>query len=76
MIVSRDTKPERQIYHLGGLLLGVIAGTPGSTVELYPTYESLNARQGVSVNAFLLALDWLFLIGAVSSDDGRIKKCF
>ena len=42
----------------------------------YPTYESLNARQGVSVNAFLLALDWLFLIGAVSSDNGRIKKCF
>ena len=76
MIVGRDTKPERQIYNLGAQLLGVLGDTSGTTVELYPTYENLNARQGVSVNAFLLALDWLFLIGAVSNDDGRIKKCF
>ncbi len=76
MIVGRDTKPERQIYNLGALLLGVLKDTPEDTAELYPTFESLNARQDVSVSAFLLALDWLFLVGAVSNDDGRIKKCF
>lgn len=76
MIVTKDTKPERQIYYLGALLLEVLHNTPNRTVELFDVFADLNKRETVSVNAFMLALDWIFLLGAITNDKGRIVKCF
>jgi hypothetical protein len=76
MIIGKDIKPERQIYNLGALLLGVLQETPNRNIELFDTFEHMNSREAVSVNAFILTLDWLFLIGAITNDKGRIVKCF
>lgn len=74
MIVGQDTKPERQIYHLGALLLEALGDT-GEPAELFDVYEAMNRVGSVSVGAFLLALDWLFVLGAVVSDDGKVARC-
>ncbi|MDP8208046.1 MAG: hypothetical protein P9L92_15385 [Candidatus Electryonea clarkiae] len=76
MIIGRDIKPERQIYHLGALLLEVLQATPNRTIELFDVFELMNSHETVSVNAFVLTLDWLFLLGAITNDKGRIEKCF
>lgn len=76
MIISKDMKPERQVYYLGALLLEVLRDAPGRTVELFDMFEQMNSREVVSVNVFILTLDWLFLLGAISNDKGRIAICF
>ncbi len=76
MIIGKDIKPERQIYRLGALLLGVLKDTPNRNIELFDVFEHMNSREAVSVNAFILTLDWLFLVGAITNDKGRIVKCF
>jgi len=76
MIVSNDIKPERQVYYLGALLLEVLEDASGDSVDLFTAFESMNVKRTVSASSFVLALDWLFLIGAISNDGGRILKCF
>lgn len=76
MIIGKDIKPERQIYHLGALLLEVLQDIPSKTIELFDVFEHMNSHKTVSVNAFILTLDWLFLLGAITNDRGRIVKCF
>jgi len=76
MILSKDTKPDRQIYRLGALLLEVLQETPSKTPELLDVYARVNKRESVSLSVFMLTLDWLFLLGAIVDDKGRIQKCF
>lgn len=76
MIIGKDIKPERQIYRLGALLLEVLQDTTNRNIELFDVFEQANSREPVSMNAFILALDWLFLLGAITNDGGRIVKCF
>jgi len=45
MIISKDIKPERQIYRLGALLLEVLQSTPNRNIELF----------GIRVALFILA---------------------
>lgn len=76
MIVGKDIKPERQIYHLGAVLLEVLQDTPDKTMEIFDVFERMNGHEVVSVSAFILTLDWLFLLGAIAGDRGHIIKCF
>jgi len=76
MIIDKDIKPERQIYHLGALLLEILQDTPKRSFELFDVFEHMNSNEIVSINAFILTLDWLFLLGAITNDNGSITKCF
>ncbi|QDT96264.1 ABC-three component system middle component 6 [Gimesia aquarii] len=76
MIISKDIKPERQIYRLGAMLLEVLQGTSGSVIELFDLYQLVNRQETISLNAFFITVDWLFLLGAITNDKGRIVKCF
>ncbi len=76
MIIGKDIKPERQIYRLGALLLEVLQDSPSRNIELFDAFERMNSRETVSVNVFILTLDWLFLLGAITSEKGHIVRCF
>jgi len=76
MIIGKDIKPERQIYHLGALLIEILQDIPNRNIELFDVFEQMNNYETVSMNAFILTLDWLFLLGAITNDRGRIIKCF
>ena len=76
MIISKDIKPERQIYHLGAMLLKVLHDTPSGNIEVFDLFEHMNNNETVSVNAFIFTLDWLFLLGAITNDRGLVVKCF
>ncbi len=76
MIIGKDIKPERQIYHLGALLLEVLKYSPDGPINVFDVFEQMNKHKTISMNAFILTLDWLFLLGAVTNDKGRIVKCF
>ena len=76
MIIDRDTKPERQLYHQGGRLIGVLSDMPGRNVDLFTAFEQINRQESVSMGVFILTLDWLFLLEVVAYKEGRIVKCF
>ena len=76
MIIGKDIKPERQIYHLGALLIEVLKDTPNRDIELFDVFEHMNKYETISMNAFILTLDWLFLLGAITRERGCIVKCF
>lgn len=76
MIIGKDIMPERQIYRTGALLLGVLKDIPGNDVDIFDVFAQVKQLENMSLNAFLLSLDWLFIMGAITNDNGRIIKCF
>lgn len=76
MIISKDIKPERQVYRLGAMMLEILQSFPVRSIEVFDVFERMNSYERVSMNSFILVLDWLFLLGAISNNKGRIVKCF
>ena len=76
MIIDHDMKPERQIYHLGGRLIEVLGEAHEEKIEPIWAFEHMNRREGVSMGAFILTLDWLFMLGVIDHQEGRIIRCF
>ena len=76
MIIARDMKPDRQIYHLGGLLIQVLKNEHDNTIEPLRAFELMNRCGSISMNAFILTLDWLYILGIVDHAKGKIVKCF
>ena len=76
MIIGKDIHPERKIYYIGAMIIGILKKVPDETFDLFDIYQKLNQSEKVSINLFVLALDWLFLLGVVRGNEGGIKKCF
>jgi hypothetical protein len=76
MIITKDLKPESQIYPIGAYILGQLKNIPDNTIEAFELYERVNQSYSTSLNMFFLGLDWLFLIDAIKEKNGVILKCF
>jgi len=76
MIVGQDTHPEKTVYYVGALVLEILNTSPRKNFDFLDTYQETNKRYKVSMNLFILTMDWLFLLGAVHNKDGFIEKCF
>ncbi len=76
MILDRDIHPERKIYYLGSLVLNIIKDSPADNIDVFDAFQELNKREKISMNLFILTLDWLFILGTVKMNRGKIQKCF
>jgi len=77
MILGKDTNPERNIYFIGAKVLDIIKDEKGKEIDILDTFQKLNMNEKITMNLFTLALDWLFLIGAVDKNrKGKFEKCF
>lgn len=76
MIVSKDINPEREIYYLGALVIDVLNKFPENKVDFFDVFQRLNEQKKTSMNLFALTVDWLFILGAVNSENGYLEKCF
>lgn len=76
MITGKDISPRRQIYYIGGLILGVLEENKGDDLTSLDVFEKLSKQEKTTFNLFSLALDWLFLLDAIILDKTVIKKCF
>lgn len=75
MIVPDNIHPENTLYFLGSVVLGQLRENgPANPFLLYERIRS--ERAAVRISVFLLCLDWLFLVGAISLDDnGSVAPC-
>lgn len=76
MIINKDINPEREIYYLGAQVIEILRNSPKDKVELFDAFQSLNEKKRVSMNLFVLTLDWLYLLGIINTAEGDIVKCF
>lgn len=78
ILPTKGIAPDRSILGVGGDLLGLIDGSVGVST-LWARYMEYRNRHGleapVTFDWYALALDFLFMIGAVGLDDkGRLVK--
>jgi hypothetical protein len=77
MILGKDTNPARNIYFIGAKVLDIIKADANKEIDIFDTFQKMNMQEKISMNLFTLALDWLFLIGAVNKNrKGKLEKCF
>jgi hypothetical protein len=75
MLLGKDTHPQREIYYLGSLVLELFNASDRVQIDFFDAFLTLNKREKVSMNMFTLTLDWLFMLGAINTEKGFIKKC-
>lgn len=76
MIINKDIRPERKIYYIGALVIDILKENEDDSVDHLSVFERLHEKESITAEVFLLALDWLFLLGAVRLEQGILKKCF
>ncbi len=78
MILLSTDNPSNAVYYLGSKLLELMMEHQNSKYTLGVTdyFNLMNHLQPVSMNRFLLVLDWLFMLGKISSDSKRgLRLC-
>lgn len=75
MIVGKNTSPNFQVYHIGGLILSIFKEMKSKSITVIELYELAKAKQNMSISLFSLGLDWLYILGAVKNDKGSITLC-
>lgn len=74
MILNPDSNPNRQLYYLGACLLETFHDR--TSVDFFEAYQELKKNHEISMQLFILTVDWLYLLGAVKSERGALIKCF
>lgn len=71
MILLSTDNPSNSVYYLGSKLLELMIENQNSqyTLGISEYFELMNSIQPISMNRFLLVLDWLFMLGKITSDD-------
>jgi hypothetical protein len=74
MIVTSDISPDKNLYFLGGKILEKLS-TEVATDSL-GIFDSLKADHNISFPLYMYALDWLYTINLIESDEnGDITLC-
>ncbi|EMU8997179.1 hypothetical protein AAA733_000194 [Providencia rettgeri] len=76
MIIGNDINPKRKVYYFGALIIDVLMEFSQKMVSFDDIYHLMRSRYGISIELFMLSLDWLFIISVVDGKDGMVIKCF
>lgn len=76
MILGKDVHPERKLYYWGAIVIDGIRQHGGEEITFFSLFEKLRKDYEISIDVYALALDWLFLLGAIDGNKEVIKKCF
>lgn len=75
MILGKDVHPSRKIYFSGALVLDGFRSLSEKEVAFDDLYKKMKKDYSMSIEIFMLSLDWLFLLNAIDSRDGKVFKC-
>lgn len=79
ILPTKGIAPDRSILGVGGDVLGLMQDEPIGVSTLWGRYTKYRKRRGlnapVAFDWFILALDFLYMTGAIGLDDrGRLVK--
>ncbi len=76
MIITKDINPKRDLYYIGAMIIKILSDSDKNH-DFLSVFQSLKQSENISMNLFVLTLDWLFIIGVISKiKEGYIIKCF
>lgn len=76
MIISKNINPTRDLYYLGGLIIELLDSSKSDEYDYFDLYLAIKKTQDISMNLFILSMDWLYILGVIQNNNGMIKKCF
>lgn len=77
MILSKDINPEKSIYYIGSLVIDSLNYWDDTLIDFFELYKAVNQKKTVTMQLFVLSIDWLFLLGLIKPEQhGKIEKCF
>ncbi len=80
MILYNDINPNKTLYVIGSEVIGLLKKEPNDYVDVFVLYDKYiqKFKKNISINFFIYALDWLFLINAIEFDEhkNKLKRCF
>lgn len=75
MILGKDIHPCRKIYFSGALVLDGFRRLSKKELSFDELFNIMKKENSMSIEIFMLSLDWLFLLNAIDSRDGKVFKC-
>lgn len=76
MILSRDVNPKNHLYTTGSLIISALNKCTQENIDSGYLYNEIRKDYDMSITVYSLGLDWLYIIGAVELDNGKLLKCF
>lgn len=76
IVINKEINPEREVYYLGAAVIDVLKSFATDTVDMLDIFQELNKKKRISMNLFVLTLDWLYITGCIKQHNGQIAKCF
>lgn len=73
MILPNPVSPENSLYYTGSIVLKILSAY--TELDLSLLYDKVKSETSMSYELFILTLDWLFLIDAISKIDNKIILC-
>jgi len=75
VVLPVDVSPKESLYYIGGVVLDILKKS-NQRMGFVDLFSELNKELKLSINLFILVLDWLFLVeAAVVEDDGVVRLC-
>jgi hypothetical protein len=77
MLLPKDINPSNTTYYNGAITIETLNTYNSRDVDFFELYRKLKLTNELSFQSYLLALDWLYLIGSIKlKGEGKIEKCF
>ncbi|MET3696660.1 hypothetical protein SAMN05877753_10395 [Bacillus oleivorans] len=74
MLLPEDINPELSIYYNGSVILHFLLEK--KNIDLITLYKHVKNENDMSLNTFMLSLDWLFLANiAIVTESGEVQLC-
>jgi hypothetical protein len=77
MLLPKNTNPAYSTYYYGAVVLKILLASEDDAIDFLSLYQKVSSVKRISIQAFVLTLDWLYLTESINLDNnGMIKKCF
>ncbi|WP_373285333.1 ABC-three component system middle component 6 [Hymenobacter qilianensis] len=77
MLLPKDTNPKNSIYFYGAIVCNKLEEVKEGEIDFLDLFTKSREESEISLQSFVLTLDWLFILGLIKLDKfGLIKKCF
>ena len=73
MLLPNNVSPQNCVYYNAAFVLEVLLKK--KTLTLHELYHEVRKKHNMTFSLFILCLDWLYMIGSISTNDKSILLC-
>ncbi len=74
MLLPNNIHPENTIYYNGAVVISTLSEF--KTLDTIELFDKVKEQKNMTLQVFLLCLDWLYLISVAEVRNGKVELCF